>query len=509
MSSMYHNSVKPISRKSGRSACAAAAYRSGEVVHDQRTGLTHDYTHKSDVAFTQLVGWEGTREELWNAAEAAEKRVDACVAREYEIGIPAELNMQQAQALAQEYATWLHKEYGIAVDLCMHDKPGNRHAHLQTTTRTVNPQGNELVGKSWREWSPQDRKAAGHGPRHEDLERARAVYAQLANAALARAGSDTQLDHRSYKRQGLDKVPTRHLGAAATAMERRGERTEIGDYNRLVHEINATQAEIVSLQQAREARDAAAAAEAAQRLAAAEQVRQRWQNKSPAEVQQRLEQLTDPVKYVAADPAEQANRHAYTRAVQRRDNCQGWRNTCADDLQTLEKQHRLAVVAMAAGLRPAAATIIEAARATLAVAEAELVAAKQAVAQLAAKGKALVKALQQQYTDTPAERRAEHDILTEMLADPVYQANAERSTAQLVQRLEQRAEQRDELQNTLYERRGHGPDETRDEALRRQAAEQQQRQEREREAARERAKLEREARQVSGPRSSKSKGMGM
>ena len=510
MSDMYHNSVKPISRKSGRSACAAAAYRSGEVVHDQRTGLTHDYTRKSDVAFTQLVGWAGSREELWNAAEAAEKRVDACVAREYEIGIPAELDMQQAQALALEYATWLHTEYGVAVDVCMHDKPGNRHAHLQTTTRTVNPQGNELNGKSWREWSPQDRKKAGHGPRHTDIERARAVYAQLANAALARAGSDTWLDHRSYKRQGLDKVPTRHLGAAATAMERRGERTEIGDYNRLVAEINATQAEIVNLQQRREQRDAAAAAEAAQRLSAAEQVRQRWCNRSPAEVAQRLEQLTNPAAYVAADPAEQANRHAYTRAVQRRDNCQGWRDTCADDLSALEKQHRLAVLAMAAGARPAVATIIDAARATLAAAEAELVAAKQAVAQLAAKGKAQVKALQQQYTDTPAERRAEHQALTDLLADPVYQANAERRAEAAAQRRDKQHEQREALQQKLYDRRGHGPDETRDEALARQAREQREREQQQRDAVRERAKLEREARQVSsGAAKRKSKSMGM
>lgn len=93
---MYHNSVKPVSRSSGRSACAAAAYRAGEVVHDQRTGLTHDYTKKADVDFTQLIGWSGTRSELWNAAEAAEKRKDACVAREYEIGLPTELSKKTA-----------------------------------------------------------------------------------------------------------------------------------------------------------------------------------------------------------------------------------------------------------------------------------------------------------------------------------------------------------------------------------------------------------------------------
>ena len=100
---IYHCSTKPLARSSGRSAVAAAAYRSGDRLVDARQGLEHDYTRRSGVVHSELVLPEGagtwSRAELWNAAEQAEKRKDARTAREWEIALPSELSAEERAAL--------------------------------------------------------------------------------------------------------------------------------------------------------------------------------------------------------------------------------------------------------------------------------------------------------------------------------------------------------------------------------------------------------------------------
>ncbi len=105
---MYHLSVKPVSRSSGRSATAAIAYRTAEKIIDERTNQLHDYTKKQGVVHEEIIlppnspDWAKDREKLWNAAEAAEKRKDARVAREYEVAIPKELTKEQGIELVRE-----------------------------------------------------------------------------------------------------------------------------------------------------------------------------------------------------------------------------------------------------------------------------------------------------------------------------------------------------------------------------------------------------------------------
>ena len=100
---IFHLSVKPISRSAGRSATGAAAYRAGEKIEDLRTGEIHDYRRKGGVESADLVlpngapVWASDRSKLWNAAELAEKRKDACVAREYEVALPSELSPVERQ----------------------------------------------------------------------------------------------------------------------------------------------------------------------------------------------------------------------------------------------------------------------------------------------------------------------------------------------------------------------------------------------------------------------------
>ena len=220
---IYHLSVKTIGRSEGRSATAAAAYRSGDRIADERTGLSHDYTRRSGVEHTEIFlpdqapEWAGNREQLWNAAEAAEKRINSTVAREFEVALPAELTREQRRELVREFAGDLVKRHGLAVDVAMH-KPGregdnrNYHAHVLCSTRRLGPEG--FTEKS-RELD--DRKSG-------EVDHWRKRWAELANKALERTGVEARVDHRSFSALGVEREPTIHQGVHATAMERRVEK---------------------------------------------------------------------------------------------------------------------------------------------------------------------------------------------------------------------------------------------------------------------------------------------
>lgn len=245
----YHCSVKAVQRSKGQTATRCAAYRAGELIHCERTGETHDYRRKTGVMHTEIITPNDihtpTREQLWNMAELAEKRKDSCVAREYEVALPHELTHDQRTALAQEFCKHIASSYGVAVDLCIHrptDKevakgadPRNFHAHILTTTRVITDNG--LGAKA-------DNEKAGRN-RKKDLESIRIAWQDFANEHLAKAGLDERIDHRSHKERGLDIAPTQKMGVSATAMERKGIRTEKGDINRAIKRANA---ELLELQ---------------------------------------------------------------------------------------------------------------------------------------------------------------------------------------------------------------------------------------------------------------------
>jgi len=225
---IYHLSVKAISRSAGRSATAAAAYRAGCEIADERTGEIHDYTRKGGVESADIVlpndapDWANDRAKLWNAAERSEKRKDACVAREFEVALPAELSSEERRKLALDFAKDMANREGCAVDVAIH-APGkegdnrNYHAHILRTTRKV--QANGLGEKL-------DTEKAGR-KRSDDLEAVRVRWADMTNAALERANIAERIDHRTLNAQGIDRKPTKHLGVEATGYERRtGEKSE-------------------------------------------------------------------------------------------------------------------------------------------------------------------------------------------------------------------------------------------------------------------------------------------
>lgn len=244
---IFHCQAKAISRAAGRSATAAAAYRAGVCLQDERTGEVHDYTRKKGVEHSEIITPDGsttTREQLWNAAESAEKRKDAKVAREWEIALPEELTNEERIEVAREFAKAVSATYGVAADLCIH-APGkdgdqrNHHAHILTTTRSY--QNGQLGGKTRVLDSP---KTSG-----KEVESMRRVWADIANRALEKAGHEARIDPRSLKNQGIeDRKPTRHMGPAATAMERRGIQTERGDLNRAAATPSQERAELAALE---------------------------------------------------------------------------------------------------------------------------------------------------------------------------------------------------------------------------------------------------------------------
>jgi Ti-type conjugative transfer relaxase TraA len=230
---IYHLSMKPMSRSSGRSAVAAIAYRAAEKLTNERDGIEHDFTRRQGVEHAEIVlpegiatgaDWARERAALWNAAERAEARKDARVAREIEVALPHELTAAQRLELTREFSQSLADRYGVAVDFAIHSPHGhtdirNHHAHIMLTTRKVGEWG--LAEKSELELENKKLAALGLPTTHDQLRDVRIAWEQRSNTHLARAGLDLRIDHRSHQERGLELEPTQHMGVHATQMERR------------------------------------------------------------------------------------------------------------------------------------------------------------------------------------------------------------------------------------------------------------------------------------------------
>ncbi|WP_320196960.1 Ti-type conjugative transfer relaxase TraA [Agrobacterium rosae] len=229
---IYHLSSKSVSRSGGRSAVAAIAYRTASLLVNERDGLVHDFTAKQGVDHCEIVlpdgiksEWALDRSTLWNAAEAAEKRCDARVAREFEIALPHELNNDDRLSLTRAFARDLANRYGTAVDFAIHVPQGksdlrNIHAHVMMTTRVVTPTGlgdKSLIERENR-WLLENNLPTSH----MQMRDIRQAFAEHANRHLMRAGFDIRIDHRSHVDRGLSIEPTEHMGVHASQMQRRG-----------------------------------------------------------------------------------------------------------------------------------------------------------------------------------------------------------------------------------------------------------------------------------------------
>ena len=235
----YRLSAKIIGRSSGRSSVAAAAYRAGAQLHDERQGLDHDYTRKNGVLHSEIMApknapdWMTDRSKLWNAVEAVERRKDAQLAREIQLSLPHELTETQNQQLVRRFVQSHFVDRGMIADLAIHapDRQGdqrNIHAHIMLTTRVLTSDG---FGKKNREWNTP-----------EQLKDWRKSWADHQNEVFRELGLEQRVDHRSYADQGIDREPTQHLGTVANDMEKNGKASRVGDENRARQQRNAERA---------------------------------------------------------------------------------------------------------------------------------------------------------------------------------------------------------------------------------------------------------------------------
>mgnify|MGYP000894495336 FL=1 len=262
MADSFHFSVNIISRGKGKSAVASAAYISGEKIKNEWDGVTHDYTRKQGVISKEIFLPDHApkeykdRKTLWNSVELFEKNSNAQLTRNFIISLPKELSIEENKKMIEEYIQTNFVKEGMIVDLAIHDesREGNRniHAHIMTIVRPINEdgtwgqkskkeyildeKGEKILNKNGK---PKTRKVELTTWNDKvNVEKWRENFSDLCNKYLERAGAEKRVDHRSFKRQGIKQIPTIHLGASASAMERKGIRTEKGDINREIKKQN-------------------------------------------------------------------------------------------------------------------------------------------------------------------------------------------------------------------------------------------------------------------------------
>ncbi|HGD9446028.1 TPA: MobQ family relaxase [Streptococcus agalactiae] len=262
MADSFHFSVNIISRGKGKSAVASAAYISGEKIKNEWDGVTHDYTKKQGVISKEIFLPDHApkeykdRKTLWNSVELFEKNSNAQLARNFIISLPKELSIEENKKMIEEYVQNNFVKEGMIVDLAIHDesREGNQniHAHIMTIVRPINEdgtwgqkskkeyildeKGEKILNKNGK---PKTRKVELTSWNDKgNVEKWRENFSDLCNKYLERAGAEKRVDHRSFKRQGIKQIPTIHLGASASAMERKGIRTEKGDINREIKKQN-------------------------------------------------------------------------------------------------------------------------------------------------------------------------------------------------------------------------------------------------------------------------------
>lgn len=269
---IYHCHCKIISRGQGRSAVGAAAYRSGEKLYNEYDGIEHDYTKKGGVAYSEIMLCENApkeyqdRQTLWNAVEKIEKGSKAQLAREYEVALPVELSREEQIQLVRDFAKENFVDKGMCVDFSIHDKEnGNPHAHIMLTTRPINENGEwgmkekkdymrdengervplidkktglqKVDSRNRKQWKREYVQFNDWNTK-DFLYRSRESWAEKVNQELERKNVPQRVDHRSYNEQGIEQIPTQHIGVSANAMEKRGIESQRGNENREIKKAN-------------------------------------------------------------------------------------------------------------------------------------------------------------------------------------------------------------------------------------------------------------------------------
>nr|CRY93704.1 hypothetical protein [uncultured prokaryote] len=227
---IYHLHCDIIGRSGGRSATAAAAYRATCKIEDRTTGEVFDYTKKEKALYFEILTngdvpkWATDRAELWNSVEEKENRKNSQFCRSFDIALMKELSLSQNIELIRKWANENYVKRGLVADIAIHAPHRNAdgttnenlHAHILIPTRKMNSDG----------WAEKDREANDR----DFLKQVRTSWADVVNSKFQRLGISEQIDERTLEEQGIDREPQQHIGAKATAMQRKGKTTERKKY---------------------------------------------------------------------------------------------------------------------------------------------------------------------------------------------------------------------------------------------------------------------------------------
>ena len=263
MAETFHFSISMISRGKSKSAVASAAYISCEKIKNEWDGEVHDYHNKKGLLHSEIFLPENVpialkdRTTLWNSVELNEKASNAQLARNFIIALPKELSFEENKNLITDFIQENFVSKGMIADLAIHDESSERnnnvHAHIMTTLRPINEKG-LWQPKSKKEYVLDETgekiklKSGNYKTRKVELtdwndkgnaEKWRESFASLCNRYLEKNNLEKRVDHRSFERQGIEEIPTIHLGASASALERKGIETDKGNINREIKKHNS------------------------------------------------------------------------------------------------------------------------------------------------------------------------------------------------------------------------------------------------------------------------------
>jgi len=243
---VYHLNAQVGGRSKGRSAVAAAAYRSGtllEITSENALASSRiqDYTRRDAILAEAIMipknapKWMRNRQKLWNAVEDSENRKDAQLFREIDLALPHMLPLDVQRKLLEGFIQQQFVSRGMVADYAIHgptrhNDERNIHAHIMLTMRDIEPDG---FGKKNREWN--DKKL---------LKQWRENWAHEVNTVLAahEATKEVYVDHRSHKDRGIKQIPTKMLGTKKAMLERMGIRTDVGIFNEKARAYNLKRA---------------------------------------------------------------------------------------------------------------------------------------------------------------------------------------------------------------------------------------------------------------------------
>ena len=262
---LYHFSVRHVSRGKGQMVVASAAYISGQRIYDGYYNKIHDYTSKSGVVFTEILTPEYVpermtdRETLWNEVEHVERNNKAQLAYSFDIALQNELTLEENIRLAKEFCQEQFVVCGMIVDLAVHEgksdneeEPDNPHFHVLAPIRPFteegiwgNKQRREYIldedGNRVKDAKGKDMFNAVSTTGWNDpelLKEWRRAWTEKVNGKFQECHMAARIDHRSYKEQGIDLIPTIHEGYEVRAMEKKGIKTVIGELNRAIRQFN-------------------------------------------------------------------------------------------------------------------------------------------------------------------------------------------------------------------------------------------------------------------------------